>query len=272
MQRSLEILVADHDRDVTEGLADILDMAGHKVHRAYTAEKTRELLRLYDFHIAFVNVKIPGLSSMESFAEVRKIKPDAKLIMMSANTIDQLTAQATDGGVVKVMRAPLTIDNVVDALSALGPTGTMLIEDVPVDFGTALQAVLKERNTSMEIAHDQGEALAGLADGNCDVLLLDLHLTVIRSLEVFLDLRRRGYSLPTIIFQSYADDGPANSQVSGTDIFFKPFDPAQMVKLLEDMATAEDSGSAPQAPAVPAADEPIVQSYGSSAGVRYMLR
>ena len=111
MQNSLEVLVAEHDRDVAEGLSDILDMAGHKVHRAFTAEAAYELLRDYDFHIAFLNVKKPGLSNMECFAELRKIKPNARLILMSAHTIDQLTAQITDGGAVKVLRPPFTPDS-----------------------------------------------------------------------------------------------------------------------------------------------------------------
>ena len=236
MQKSLEILVAEHDRDVAEGLSDILDMAGHKVHRAFNAETAEELLRLYEFHVAFVNIKKPGLSSMESFADLRKIKPDARLIMMSAHTIDLLTAQITDGGAVKVLRAPLTTDSVLEVLEEIGATGTLLIEDAPADFGTTLQSALTARSTNLGIAHDGAEALAWAAEGNCDVLLLDLRLTVIRSLEVFLDLRRQGHSRPTIIFQSYADDGSENNSVSGTDIFFKPFDPAKMVELLENIA------------------------------------
>ncbi len=271
MQKSLEILVAEHDRDVAEGLCDILDLAGHNVQHASTAEKTCELLRLHDFHVAFVNVKMEGRSKLESFAEVRKIKPDAKLIMMSAHTIDQLTAEATGGGMVKVLAAPVEMDSVVEALSAMGPAGTLLIEDVPANFGTTLQTAFKERNTNAAIAYDRDEALATLDQGDSDVLLLDLHLTVIRSLEIYLEVRRQGYSQPVIVFQSYAEDGRANNDILRSDVLFKPFDPGYMVKLLENMAITLHGGTVSQTPAIAAApdvddraDEPDAQGVGEA--------
>jgi two-component system NtrC family response regulator len=79
MRRSLEILVADDDRDVAESLSEILDMAGHKVHLAFHAEQASELLRRYEFNTVFLNVKLPGMNSIQSFAALRKIKPDGKV-------------------------------------------------------------------------------------------------------------------------------------------------------------------------------------------------
>lgn len=250
MKKSLEILVAEHDPDVAEGLCDILEMAGHNVQRAFSPEETCELVRRNDFHVGFVNVKMPGLSKLESFAEVRKIKPDANLILMSAHTIDKLIAEFTHDGVVRVLTAPVTTGNVVDVLGNIGPMGTLLIEDVPANFATAIQAALKQRNINVGIAHDGGEALARVAEGNIDVLLLDLHLTVVRSLEVYLGLKQQGLSLPTIIFQSYADDRSAIHSISDVDILFKPFDPALMVRLLDEMAAKEGGDTASPAPAL----------------------
>ena len=108
MQKSLEILVVDHDRDVAEGLADVLELAGHKVHLAFVTDKAADLFRQYDFDICFVNVKLPGMSGIESFLEFRKLKPSAEVIMMTGHTVDQLAAQAADGSPVKVLRTPIT--------------------------------------------------------------------------------------------------------------------------------------------------------------------
>ena len=88
MQRSMEILVIDHDRDVAEGLAEVLELSGHKVHLAFAPNKAADLFRQYDFDICFVNVKTPGMSGIESFLEFRKLKPSANVVMMTGRTVD----------------------------------------------------------------------------------------------------------------------------------------------------------------------------------------
>ncbi len=240
MPRPLEILVIDHDRDVAEGLADVLELSGHGVHLAFAPDKAADLFRQYDFDICFVNVKSPGMSGIESFMEFRKLKPSAEVIMMTGHTVDQLAAQAADGSPVKVLRTPITVDSVCKALGDVKPTGIVLVDEASPAFCAQLQETLQHQDTRFFQAGSEAEALEAIPGGGYEVLVLDIRLPMIRGLETYLDLKRQGCCLPTVVFNRYVDIehgiSPSRDNFSETGIFFKPFDPGQMLKTLEQIS------------------------------------
>ena len=270
MRRSLEILVADDDRDVAESLSEILDMAGHKVHLAFHAEQASELLRRYEFSTVFLNVKLPGMNSIQSFAALHKIKPDGKVVMMTGHTIVQLAAQASAGGVAKVLDAPFTMEAVAEELEDLGPEGILLIDGATSDFGATLQSALAEHDKRLGIARSAEDAHGILLEsGGCDVLLLDTQRPVIRDLETYLDLKERGHVVPTVLVGRYArvesTGAQAGEDLANTEVFFKPFDPAQILKLLDGIAEAPPP-TAPLDENAPSSFEEGTEAANVSAG------
>jgi DNA-binding NtrC family response regulator len=265
MRRSLEILVADDDRDVAESLSEILDMAGHKVHLAFHAEQASELLRRYEFNTVFLNVKLPGMNSIQSFAALRKIKPDGKVVMMTGHTIVQLAAQASAGGVAKVLDAPFTMEAMAEELEDLGPGGILMIDSAAPDFGAALQSALAEHDKRLGIARSAEDPQGILESGGCDVLLLDTRRPVIRDLETYLDLKERGHVVPTVLVGRYArvesTGARAGEDLANTEVFFKPFDPAQVLKLLDGIAEVPPPTVAPQPEAPVPLDESTPPSF-----------
>jgi DNA-binding NarL/FixJ family response regulator len=56
-----------------------------------------ERLRREDFGVAFVDVRMPVMNGVESFLEIRKLRPSAKVVMMSGYD-EGLVAKAFDNG------------------------------------------------------------------------------------------------------------------------------------------------------------------------------
>jgi CheY-like chemotaxis protein len=80
-----------------------------------------------------------------------------------------------------------------------------------------------------------------------DVLILDLRLPTLSGLEVCLELQRRGRSLPTILATAYAQEETAMldqlQTLSVTGVLTKPFDPAQLLAIVETATRGAAGGS-----------------------------
>ena len=90
----LKILVVDDDQNFAEGLAETLEMEGHEVQLAFSGEEAIKKFKGEDYDITFMDVKMPGKNGVESFLEIRKFKPHAKLAMMNALSVDEILEQA----------------------------------------------------------------------------------------------------------------------------------------------------------------------------------
>lgn len=237
MADSLKICVVDDDRDVAEGLAEILQMVGHQVQTVFTGQDAMRVLGQEDFDIAFINAELPELTDLESFMEVRKVKPGMKTVMMTGYTIEQLLRQAVGGESVNVLQKPVTMDEVVRALDGAKPKGIVLVAEDDPEIGDKIRDTLVLQEYRVRLAHTSKEALDLVGAGDCDILILDLLLPVIDALEVYLELEKQNHGLPTIVVSTYPDKqaGPIDvlRDQTVTGILIKPFDPARLLASLE---------------------------------------
>ena len=238
----LRVFIVDDDIDFAESLAEIITKRGHHVELAHSGEDAVERFRDADFDIAFMDVKLPGKNGVESFFEIRKIKPDAKVMMMTGYSVEHLLRQAVDNGALGVLHKPLDFDDVLEALDKVKPAGLVLIADDDLDFVDSLEVVLTDAGYSILVAHSGDEALKKGMENDLDVLVLDLRMPVINGLDVFLELKKQGRNVPTIIVTGYADEEEAAietlRQESASGCLVKPFDP---LKLLEAIEAAKES-------------------------------
>jgi len=77
------VLIVDDDRDHAESLADVLDMRGHQPELAHSGEEALDRVRSSDFDFVLLDVKLPGINGVETFLEMRRIRPGAKVMMTS---------------------------------------------------------------------------------------------------------------------------------------------------------------------------------------------
>jgi DNA-binding NtrC family response regulator len=237
MADSLKICVVDDDRDVAEGLAEILQMVGHQVHTVFSGQDALGVLGQEDFDIGFINAELPDLTDLESFMEVRKIKPDMQTVMMTGYTIEQLLRQAVGNGSVHVLQKPVTMDEVVRSLDRANPKKIVLVAEDDPEIGDKIRDTLVLQEYRVKLAHTTEEARDMVGADDCDILVLDLRCPVIDALEIYLELQNLGQDLPTIVVSTYPDKqaGPIDvlRDQTVTGILIKPFDPARLIAALE---------------------------------------
>lgn len=235
MARVLRILVVDDDEDNANSLGELFELEGHDVTVAHSGEAAIAAYMNANFDLAFMDVMMPGLNGVESFLEIRKLKPEAKVFMMTGYSVEQLLQQAMDHGAMGVLAKPIDLDRLLRTLDDVKPAGIVLIADDDPMFGAELQRLMDGAGVRCRLLQRDSDLL--LDD---DLLaIIDLGKPLINSVEVYTRLRRQGHSRPAIIVTKSAHgEGAIEAlrDVALTGILNKPFDPLQLLLRLDTLA------------------------------------
>lgn len=236
--KSLNIFIVDDDMDFAESLADIFEMEGHTCKMAHDGETAIARFKEEQFDLAFMDIKMPGKNGVETFMEIRKIQPHAKIIMMTGYSVEDLINQAVENGAWGVLHKPLDMDEILGMVNKVTPTG-ILIADDDTDFVDNLKDVLEDSGFNVYQAKDGQEAVERVQDGNVDILILDLRMPILNGLETFMSLKENGIAVPTIIVTAYADTENNTLKKLKTycvnGILNKPFNPESLIEILNDL-------------------------------------
>ena len=242
----LKIFVVDDDADVADALAEVLELNGHEVKVAYGSQQAIETFQKEDFDLAFMDVMMPGKNGVESFIEIKKFKPDVKVVMMTGYSVQNLLDQAVEEGVAGVLHKPVAVDDLLTMLADIqrrkNQEVMVLLADPEEGFSGSLTPLLEERGYHVRLAKTLEEVIAAIRAEQIDALVLDLDFSVISGLELYYELKRQSYVLPTILMSSQptanseAEAAIKDSDASG--ILFKPFDPSVLLHSLNKLTVA----------------------------------
>ncbi len=106
MTKALKVFIVDDDVDVAESMADLVERRGHQADLAFSGEEAVKKFRDHDYDIAFMDVRMPGMNGVESLIEIRKFKPEARVVMMTAYSVEHLLDQAMENGALDILNKP----------------------------------------------------------------------------------------------------------------------------------------------------------------------
>jgi DNA-binding NtrC family response regulator len=129
------------------------------------------------FAAVLMDVRMPGLNGVETFRAMRAMRPDIRVILMTAFAANDLLAEAEREGVLRIFPKPVDVGAVVAMLRLA--TGRILVVDDDPDYLQTLTDILEEHGFAVARASGLDEALDRLADGPPAVVVLDLHLDAV---------------------------------------------------------------------------------------------
>lgn len=118
------VLLVEHDRDVADELADLLESAGIATFAYVTGEEAlreaQTLSATTGLDLALVAAQLPGIDGLETVRRLRDRIPGLPAFLMTSVQDADLAASAADLGVVGFVQKPLAdLDEVVDRLAQL---------------------------------------------------------------------------------------------------------------------------------------------------------
>jgi CheY-like chemotaxis protein len=231
----LRIFVVDDDRDFAEGLADVLKLRGHEVDLAFSGEEAVKRVRQQDYDLTFMDVRLPGMNGVESFRTIRRLKPGARVVMMTGYSMPQLLDEALDAGAWAVLQKPFEMEQVLEMVRQVPPSGVVLIADDDPDFATGCKELFESAGYRTCVVPDGEQAVEQVQSGRpIDLLVLDVRLPIMNGLEVLMAVRDAGYDLSTIVVTAYPQeesdkiDMLRDQEVTG--VLVKPFDPEELLR------------------------------------------
>ena len=126
---SLKALVVDDDRDFADSLADLIRMCGHDAWSVHSGSDAFDKLRNQKFDIAFIDVKMPGMSGLDVLYNLRDYQLGVQIIPMTAFTLMDVLIQAVGDVRVALMKGPIDSGDLVERVEQISPDGVLLIAD-----------------------------------------------------------------------------------------------------------------------------------------------
>ncbi len=216
------ILVVDDDMDFAEVMADALKLNGHRVEIALSGEEAIQKFSVGKYDITFMDVKLPGMNGVESFMEIRRLKPDARVVMMTAFGVRGLLDTAISNGACGVFRKPMDIEKMLGMLRRIAPVGVVLFPDHDPNLVETVKRALQVNGYEVYVAQNGREALRKARSDGVDALILDLRMPLLSRLELFMELKDPQMIVATSEFQKMnCLAGSPDSSASGisTELF-----------------------------------------------------
>lgn len=109
-QRKPHALVVDDDEGVREFFARSLALEGWGSVTVESGSEALDSLQEQWFDLIFVDLAMAGMNGAEVFRHIRRTRPQAVVVIITAHPDSALMAQALQAGPFAVMRKPITVE------------------------------------------------------------------------------------------------------------------------------------------------------------------
>ncbi len=164
----------------------------------------------------------------------------ARVILMTGHRIDSLLGAFVKTGGLTVLNGPVAVPRISKHLGEVGPGGIVLVVSYDPGLGPRLERSLTEQGTTVRLAASEGEAIESASVASLEALILDLHRPVACALETYLALQTLELAVAAVIVARPPANGnsivnPLRS-ISVTGCLFEPFDPAELLRAVQEQA------------------------------------
>jgi two-component system response regulator HydG len=232
------ILVVDDLKSSRLTLGGILEDEGHNVVLAENGYQAIEAAKQVSFGLIFMDIKMPGINGVQTFREVKKINPQAAVIMMTAYSVETLVREALEEGAYAVVYKPFDIENIVSIIeAALHKTLILVVDDYFTDRET-LKAILEERGYLVVTAETGSEALTRVKEKHFNIIFLDIRLPDIDGAHIFEQVKAIDPEVAVIMMTGYSEEELVRRAVSrgAYTCIYKPFDVEKILTLVGEIS------------------------------------
>lgn len=82
---SRKVLVVDDEPSICEGVESVLTRAGYEVKKAFSGEQAISMSKEEAFDLILMDLIMPGLDGADACAEIRRLRPKAKVVAISGS-------------------------------------------------------------------------------------------------------------------------------------------------------------------------------------------
>lgn len=107
------IFIVDDEEGIRESLSGILEDDGYDVLTADSGEEAVKILRETSPDLIFLDIWLTGMDGIKTLQEIKAMKPDVPVIMISGHGSIELAVKATQIGAYDFLEKPLSLERVL---------------------------------------------------------------------------------------------------------------------------------------------------------------
>ena len=241
MKTNVKVLIIDDDKNFCETTSDLLIEKGMSCDYVLSGQEGIDGVKKENYDFILLDMKMPTLSGLEVYREIKRISPKTIVIMASAFSMDEMIAQSLKEGVYAVLKKPLDIDRVIGIFKKANVSGSLvMIADDDRNAVETLKSALTDYGYKILIAHDGQEAVRLAKQLDCEVLFVDVKLPLINGLEVFLEIKQFNPQAKVVMITAYKMETEQMVQIALKEGAYgcleKPFGINEVVTVIEKIA------------------------------------
>lgn len=242
MKSKPRILIVDDNFSQCKTMTFILERKGYSVTTAGDGIEAVSLVEKSPFDIIFMDIKMPIMNGVQAYKQIKKLRPGARVIMMTAYAVEDLVEEALQEGAYGIIYKPLDIDKVLDiidkAFQEKQGALILVVDDDPSTCAT-LKNIMIKKNYKVGTANSGEEAIAAANEKTFDIIFIDMKLPTLNGLETYLAIKKINPRAVAVMMTAYrqemsalVDEAIRNNAYS---CLYKPFDMSDMLDLIAEI-------------------------------------
>ncbi|MBI5588070.1 MAG: response regulator [Deltaproteobacteria bacterium] len=111
-----KILVVDDEETIGIGISEILKDEGFEAAYVVNGQDAVEAVRQKGFNLVFMDIVMPGMNGLETFREIKKVRPTTKVVLFTGyfrDAEDVILQGVKEGMLDEFIRKPYFADEIV---------------------------------------------------------------------------------------------------------------------------------------------------------------
>jgi DNA-binding NtrC family response regulator len=242
-RRKLNVLLVDDDRDMTETLGDILREKNYHVEIAHNGNEAIQRVKNRPFDAILLDIKMPGINGVETYKEIKKIRPESLVMFMTAQSVEDLVAGALEEGAYGIMYKPIKVEETLKFIEETRKGFLIMFVDIDMSEYTKLIPYLEKKNFRVAKANSGEEAIQLVQERDFDVVFIQAKMPVMNGLETFKHLRKIRSAIKVVMTTNYRtgleDLIDQTLQENAYACIYKPFDVKKVLDLLDEIVSGK---------------------------------
>jgi len=216
------IVIIDDEPDSLQIMRDVLEEYACRVYAAKTAKDGFRLIEEAKPDLVFLDLRLPDKNGEEVLPEIKAKYPKLKVVIGTAYGDNQTRENLLNAGADGFFDKPIDINAFEKkARSLIGPLSEirlLMIDDEP-EFCQLFKDILEndiESKWVVTVAHSGEEGVQKAQEMMPDLISLDVCLNLkgdtrplSSGLEIYRELKKRGFQIPIVVLASYIDSSDA---------------------------------------------------------------
>lgn len=231
-----KILIVDDRPETVQVLKNILEEEGYEIVVADQGESALKLMRESFFHLALVDLKMPGIDGVEIIKEMKKQYRRTVPLVITGCDDYHLIKKAVEEGAAAVLYKPFSPPQLLTLIEHYSKNvkkpSILIVDDVPATLDS-LRYILEEHNYEVDIVENGEQALEKVKKGNFSFVFMDINLPGMDGLTVQEEIKKIKPDLPILLMSGY-DPSRWEGRLQGQSYLFlsKPLEIDRILEIL----------------------------------------